>query len=409
MSFFQTYIPRLLNALQFAPDGQPSPLDEIQGSLAGVASAAGNPNALLALNEERQNRRALADSQLRQMLQRSELQNQNLQQQRAQQDISSFQTPQQKQQMELDTAGKLADIQHQYQKPDLIPLTDRSGQTTYYQQGWDPSSKSFQITPATSTQEQTVSSPDNPQIPYDPNKIVKQLAQVPLTSTAKQTTGTDFERYYQDLLRNGTPDTPQNRLSAFSTWQKNEPSFQAAQTNKQTAHEQQLNNESDRSYQYHASRLDNLRKPVEQQLDRLSRLSDTLAQGTPQADALIAPELLTAMAGGQGSGLRMNEAEISRIVGGRTNWETLKAKLGAWETDPSKGFALTPEQRQQVQSLLSARTTRLQQQQQILDDAGDQLVGARTPQEHRAIYNTTQKKLSGAMGPSGKADPLKIR
>src|SRR5262249_1399064 len=154
---------------------------------------------------------------------------------------------------------------------------------------------------------------------------------------------------------------------------------------------------SDKSYQYHASRLDNLRKPVEQQLDRLSRLSDTLAQNSPQADALIAPELLTAMAGGQGSGLRMNEAEISRIVGGRTNWETLKAKLGAWQTDPSKGFALTPEQRQQVSALLTARVGRLQQQQQILDDAGDQLIGATSPQQHRAIYNNAQKKLSGAM------------
>src|SRR5262249_55473811 len=144
--------------------------------------------------------------------------------------------------MELDTASKLGDIQRQGQRPDLIPVTDRSGQTTYYSQQWDPASKSYQIVPATATQEQIVSSPDNPQIPYDPNQVVRSLAKVPLTSTAKQPAGTDFERYYQDLLRNGTQDTPQNRLSAFSTWQKNEPTFQAAQTNRQTAHDQQLSN-----------------------------------------------------------------------------------------------------------------------------------------------------------------------
>ena len=106
------------------------------------------------------------------------------------------------------------------------------------------------------------------------------------------------------------------------------------------------------------------------------------------------------MAGGQGSGLRMNEAEISRIVGGRTHWEDLKAKIGAWQLDPSKGFALTPAQRQQVQALLNARVGRLRQQQQVLDDAGDQLIGATSPQQHRQIYNSAQKKLSVAMSDS---------
>ena len=47
------------------------------------------------------------------------------------------------------------------------------------------------------------------------------------------------------------------------------------------------------------------------------------------------------MAGGQGNGLRMNEAEISRIVGGRTNWESFKAKLGAWQS-PRKLQSLLP-------------------------------------------------------------------
>jgi hypothetical protein len=61
------------------------------------------------------------------------LQNQDLQRQRTQQEISSFQTPAQKQQMELDTAAKLGDIQRQGQRPDLIPVTDQGGRTTYYQ------------------------------------------------------------------------------------------------------------------------------------------------------------------------------------------------------------------------------------------------------------------------------------
>jgi hypothetical protein len=60
---------------------------------------------------------------------------------------------------------------------------------------------------------------------------------------------------------------------------------------------------------------------------RFGRLRDTLNQKSPQADALVAPELLTVIAGGQGSGLRMNEAEIARSVGGRSHLEDLKAAL----------------------------------------------------------------------------------
>ncbi len=86
-------------------------------------------------------------------------------------------------------------------------------------------------------------------------------------------------------------------------------------------------NRLDRSYQFNSTQLDKLAKPIEDQASRLERLQTTINQQTPQADALLAPELLTVMAGGQGSGLRMNEAEIPRVVGGRSNFESLKAAL----------------------------------------------------------------------------------
>ena len=47
---------------------------------------------------------------------------------------------------------------------------------------------------------------------------------------------------------------------------------------------------------------------INQRGERLTTLETTLSKGTPAADALVAPELLSAMAGGQGGGLRMNEA-----------------------------------------------------------------------------------------------------
>jgi hypothetical protein len=207
------------------------------------------------------------------------------------------------------------------------------------------------------------------------------------------------EQQFLDEYQKNQPGS--SIADAEAAFRRNDPAFIAAQNTRAVADQQRQDAENEKSYQYHASRLDKLRQPVEQQLDRLSRLGDTLNQGTPQADALVAPELLTAMAGGQGSGLRMNEAEISRIVGGRNVWQNIKAKLDAWQTDPSKGFSLTPPQRQQVRALLDARTGRLKQQQGILDQAGDDLVGATSSRDHRAIYNRTQKSLSNAMTSSG--------
>jgi hypothetical protein len=150
---------------------------------------------------------------------------------------------------------------------------------------------------------------------------------------------------------------------------------------------------SDKSYQFHADRIDKLRKPVEDRAERISRVEDTLNQGTPQADALIAPELLSVMAGGQGSGVRQNEAELARIVGGRNNWETLKAKVDAWKLDPSKGFALTPAQRGQTRALFQAVKDRVSRKMAAIDEESGNLLNTDDPKEHRRIYQRLQKRL----------------
>jgi hypothetical protein len=150
---------------------------------------------------------------------------------------------------------------------------------------------------------------------------------------------------------------------------------------------------SDKSYQFHAGRIDALRKPIEDRAERISRVEDTLAQGTPQADALIAPELLSVMAGGAGSGVRQNEAELARIVGGRTNWETLKAKVDAWKLDPNKGFALTPAQREQTRALFASVKDRVSRKMQAIDDESQNLLNTDDPKEHRGIYQRLQKRL----------------
>jgi hypothetical protein len=155
---------------------------------------------------------------------------------------------------------------------------------------------------------------------------------------------------------------------------------------------------TDKSYGLQSTRLDNLRKPIAEATQRMGRLSDTLNQQSPQADALIGPELLTVMAGGQGSGLRMNEAEIHRIVGGRSAWEDLKGHLQHWSTNPQDARSITPDQDKQIRALVSVVQSKLTQKQKILDDAEEALLASDDPKQHRQIVVDAQRKLTAIDG-----------
>lgn len=150
---------------------------------------------------------------------------------------------------------------------------------------------------------------------------------------------------------------------------------------------------TDDSYKYQQGRLDKVRKPIDDALMRFNRLRDSVAQNSPQADALVAPELLTVMAGGAGSGLRMNEAEISRIVGGRSHWEGLKAAANKWQIDPSKATSITDEQRKEIRALMDVVGKKLDKKQSYISDASNNLNTATSPEEHRHIVSELQGKL----------------
>lgn len=161
---------------------------------------------------------------------------------------------------------------------------------------------------------------------------------------------------------------------------------------------------ADKSYTSNISELDKIEKTngVYAMSQRLAKLRDSLNQHTPASDALVAPELLSIMAGGQGSGLRMNEAEISRIVGGRSHWQSLKAAAQQWSLDPKSANSITADQRQQIRALYAETNKRITKQQGILDKAYFGLTNSDDPKEHRKIVNDTRSALAGvnALGPA---------
>jgi hypothetical protein len=163
--------------------------------------------------------------------------------------------------------------------------------------------------------------------------------------------------------------------------------------NQATAAETKKNTEATQSYYKHSGFIDKLRAPVDTLVMRMGRLEDTLRQQSPQADALVAPELLTVMAGGQGSGLRMNEAEIARIVGGRSVWENLKARIQHWNTDPAAARSITPDQDKQIRALVGAVAAKVHGKQAAADEARRALIESNDPKEHRQIYAKMQEEF----------------
>lgn len=157
---------------------------------------------------------------------------------------------------------------------------------------------------------------------------------------------------------------------------------------------------SDKSYQFNSGQLEKVAAPVDQAIARISKLQDSLAQNNPQADSLIAPELLSVMAGGSGSGLRMNEAEISRVLGGRTQWETLQASLNKWSTDPTHA-QIPPAQRKQISDLVTAVDSKLKTKQAALEDARQALINTDDPGEHRNIVAKARAKMTAVDQGSG--------
>lgn len=162
----------------------------------------------------------------------------------------------------------------------------------------------------------------------------------------------------------------------------------------------------DRSYTETSRQLNALRKPVEDQLNNIGTLTLSLNQMTPQADALIAPELLKTVVGGQGSGVRMTDTELNRIAGGRSEWENLKASLQKWAVDPSQALQLTDAQRTQMRNLVKAVQQKAQDKLQILNKAGQDLIDAGDVDTHRRILQGAREALTEA-ATSGGGAPLR--
>jgi hypothetical protein len=155
---------------------------------------------------------------------------------------------------------------------------------------------------------------------------------------------------------------------------------------------------TDKSYEYNQNILDKMRTPVVQTAQKINDLDTAINQQTPMADSLLAPKFLSVMVGGQGSGLRMTKAELDRIAGGAGKFQQLQSWAQTWNTDPSKATPITPAQRDQIKSLVSAVKADNSKQLAALDKADNDMLDATSVQDHRRIVNIARQAIEPGAG-----------
>lgn len=161
----------------------------------------------------------------------------------------------------------------------------------------------------------------------------------------------------------------------FVQFLKDKANFKNPSTGNNEARE---NTRRDNNYRSAVSELEKTAQPLADHVKNIDDLGIMLNERTPAADAHIAPMVLKAVVGGQGSGFRITQAEIAQVVGGRSKWQDLEAKLNKWSTDPSQALTITDEQRTELRSLAKAIRKKAQDKLQRvarvrheLDDAPD--------------------------------------
>jgi hypothetical protein len=115
-----------------------------------------------------------------------------------------------------------------------------------------------------------------------------------------------------------------------------------------------------------------------------------MVNGNAEAQALGIPKVLTALVSGQGSGVRITQAELNMIGKARGIQGDVEGTLNSWA---GKG-RLSAEQQRQLTGILDDVKNRILAKQAIHNDALDRINGAATRQDVIAADKEARQKLN---------------
>jgi hypothetical protein len=138
------------------------------------------------------------------------------------------------------------------------------------------------------------------------------------------------------------------------------------------------------------------------QLEKIDEASSMIGSNNAEAQALGIPKVLTALVSGQGSGVRITQAELNQIAHARG----IQGDFQGFLNKLSSGKSLTTDQQRQLAQVLSDAKVKISQKQAIANDALDRINSAKGREEMAGIDKDARKKLADMeSGKSDAADP----
>lgn len=133
-------------------------------------------------------------------------------------------------------------------------------------------------------------------------------------------------------------------------------------------------------------------KAVDAANAQLEKIEDarSMINGNAESQALGVPKVLTALVGGQGTGVRITTPELNAIAKARGLSGDVEGTLNKWAGQGS----LTKTQQQQLTSIIDAVKQRILQKQSIASEALDNINGASSRDQIVQADKTARQKLS---------------
>lgn len=133
-------------------------------------------------------------------------------------------------------------------------------------------------------------------------------------------------------------------------------------------------------------------KAVDTANSQLEKIEDarSMINGNAESQALGVPKVLTALVGGQGTGVRITTPELNAIAKARGLSGDVEGTINKWAGQGS----LTKTQQQQLTSIIDAVKQRILQKQSIASEALDSINGASSRDQIVQADKTARQKLS---------------
>src|SRR5262252_348941 len=179
-------------------------------------------------------------------------------------------------------------------------------------------------------------------------------------------------QYHEDPQKNPYPLT----MAGYEKWKQDISGLRQIMAFQATSGPEQAANRALRAYDVNKGELDKQAEPIRAKLRDISNLRDTLNTPGTLSEALIAPQLLKIIAGGQGSGLRITGAELAAINNSAGFWENLKKWATRFDPNDQKTQLLDAAQKAAIHQLMDLVERKINAKEDIVSKTRHAMVGA---------------------------------